>query len=336
MPEITHVEAIRKKLQQFDAQVDGAIAAAQALKRVKSDAEKQLEVLKGQSNQGEQALRKADGIRLQLQEIKAEWERLKQEVAKAETEGKETRDHLLTELDCITQLVGKRLVEVEEQLRSTNRASLAEQEEKLQGIESRTGKNADAAEQANALTQKRANDLEKLLALRHDELQRDVGSRLHDAEDRLESQFQEVRNGLDAQSERLGRFLQTEIDAFKDAVKHDLAKHEGKIDRQITEFLNKQNALVQNLTQQIDSFQRVSRTQSEAIVATRTSLKELASEFNAHRAATTRERDTLAEEIRELKVRVEKVELSLLDVSERLKSTLDKLKTLPMVGSKFK
>jgi chromosome segregation ATPase len=336
MPEITSVEAIRQKLQQFDAQVDGAIAAAQAIKRVKSDSEKQLKVLEEQFNQGEQALRKADGIQLQLQEIQAEWERLKQEVAMAQTERKQTRDHLLTELDRITQSVGKRLVEAEEQLRSTNRASLAEQEEKLQGIESRIGKNADAAEQANALTQKRANDLEKLLATLRDELQSDVGSKLQDAEDRLESQFQEVRNGLDAQSARHERFLQTEIDAFKDAVKHDLAEHEGKIDRQITEFLNKQNALIQNLTQQIDSFHRVSRTQSEAIVATRTSLKELASEFNTDRAATTRERATLAEDIRELKVRVEKVELSLFDVAERLKSTLDKLKTLFMVGSKFK
>lgn len=336
MPEITSVEEIRKKVQQFDALMDGAIAAARTLARVKTDAEQRLQALEGLSDKGDQALRRAAGIRSRLQEIQAEWGWLKQEVAKAQTDAEQTRDSLRAELDHVTQSLSKSLAEAEQRLRSTNQTSLDEQAELLQRLELETRNNAQMAEQASAVARDRANDLDELLATLRYELKGDVSTRLQDAEDRLESQFQDVRNRLDTQSERHGRLLQTEIDAFKDAVKHDLAEHEGKIDRQITEFLNKQNALVQNLTQQIDSFHRVSRTQSEDIDATRASLNELASQFNRDRAATTRERATLAEEIRELKARVEKVELSLIDVAERLKSTLDKLKTLPMVGSKFK
>lgn len=387
MPEITSVEEIRKKLQQFDAQVDGAIVAARTLSRVKTDAERRLKDLEELSDNSNQTLREAERIRSKLQGIQVEWDRLRQKVADELTDAKQTSDYLLAELGRLTQLLSKSLAEAEERLRSTNRASLDEQAELLGRVRLETRNNAEMVEHARVVVLDRANDLEKLLATLRDELQRDVqsrlleaeerldsqfqnsrnqldeeseshgrllqtevdafrdhvdelqrdvDSRLQDAEDRLESKFHEVRNQLDAQSESHGRLLRTEIDAFKDHVQLDLAEHERVIDRRITEFLSKQNVLVQNLTQQIDGFHRVSRTQSEGIVAMGASLRELASEFNAHRATTTRERATFAEDIRELKVRVEKVDLALRDVSERLNSTRATLRTIPIYGGKFK
>jgi chromosome segregation ATPase len=350
MPEITSVEAIRTKLREFDERVDGAVAAAKTLARVKGDAEQLLKGLEGMSTRGEQALQKADSIRLKFQELQSEWDGLKQEVAKAQTKSKETRDLLLSELDSAIQSLGKKLAEAEDRLRSANRASLSEQGELLKRLDSETRKNADIAEQAKTAAMERAAKLEQLLATLRDELQGDFRTKLLHAEDLLESQFQEFSKELNEQSANHGRLLHSEINAFKDEMKRDLAEHQQAIDRQLTDFLNKQNALIQNLSQQIDSFQRVSQTQSADLAATNARLNELTSAFNEHKTRTRNEQAALAEEagaLRKLLVEVQ-AELgsqresidalgsSLEATTTRLNQTLDKLRQLPLVGSKFR
>ena len=49
MPEIANVERIREKLREFEERVDGAVAAAKTLTRIKSDAEKLLTNIEGVS-----------------------------------------------------------------------------------------------------------------------------------------------------------------------------------------------------------------------------------------------------------------------------------------------
>lgn len=69
MPEITGVEAVRAKLQEFEERVAGAITAAKALARIKNDAGKLLGGIEENSAKADQALRKAENIRNQLQQL---------------------------------------------------------------------------------------------------------------------------------------------------------------------------------------------------------------------------------------------------------------------------
>ena len=80
MPEIASVERIREKLREFEERVDSAVAAAKTLARIKGDAEKLLTNIEGVSTKSEQSLQKAEGVRLQLQQLQNEWDTLKQQV----------------------------------------------------------------------------------------------------------------------------------------------------------------------------------------------------------------------------------------------------------------
>lgn len=50
------------------------------------------------------------------------------------------------------------------------------------------------------------------------------------------------------------------MESSNDEIKDDLVSHKKGIEHQITQFLGKQNLLIQNLTQQIDGFQRATQT----------------------------------------------------------------------------
>lgn len=91
--------------------MDGATTAAKALARVKTDSERLLADIQGNSTKSEQALQKAECVRLYLHELQREWEALKQQVDKAPVESTETRDLLLSELNSAIQSLGKKVAE---------------------------------------------------------------------------------------------------------------------------------------------------------------------------------------------------------------------------------
>jgi hypothetical protein len=62
MPEITSVETIRAKLDEFEDRMDGAITAAKTLARIKTDAERLLTDVQGISAKSEHSLQKAESI----------------------------------------------------------------------------------------------------------------------------------------------------------------------------------------------------------------------------------------------------------------------------------
>lgn len=328
MPEITSVEAIRTKLREFDERVEGAITAAKTLTRIKADAEKLLRDLEGISTKGEQALQKAEGIRLKLQELRIEWDSLKLDVIKAQTESKETRDFLLSELDSAIRSIEKKLTETQEHLRSSNRASLSEQAELLKHLDGETRNNAAVAIKAKAVVVEQVEKLAQLLLTLRDELQGEVRTKLLHAEDLLESQFQSLRKELNERSTGHEQLLKSEIANFKTEMKRGLAEHQQAIDQQLTDFLNRQNALIQNLTQQIDSYNRVSQAQAVEFSAVNSKLMEL-----------LLLKPLLAEVKRVLATQDERltaVESSSQVAATRLDETLEKLKKSFFVGGKFK
>src|SRR5438552_19052402 len=79
-----------------------------------------------------------------------------------------------------------------------------------------------------------------------------------------------------------------------------LTEHQPDIDRQLNDILNKQNALVQNLSHQIDSFNRVTQTQSADLTRTSKKLDELASAFHAHKTRAELELAALAASVADL------------------------------------
>ena len=361
MPEITSVETIRAKLREFEERVDGAITAAKTLARIKTDAETLLTDIKGISTKSEQSLQKAEGVRLQLQQLQREWDALKQQVDKALAESKETRDLVLSEVDSGIQSLGNKVAEAEERLKATNKTSLAEQADLLRRLDGSTRANAEVAVKAQATVTETAARLEELLATLRDELHAEVHSRLTKAEELLESELQRVEKYLEEEqailsktvesnAERHERLLREEMKAFKEDMQRNLAGHQQAIDRQLTDFLNKQNALVQNLSQQIDSFGRVAQTQSAELATTNTKVSEIALAFNAHKTTTagglaaltggmTEIRALLTEvqaKLRSQDKSIAAIEQSLEDTAARLHQTLDRLKELPFFGGKFK
>lgn len=340
MPEIATVERVREKLREFDERVDGAITAAKTLARVKADAEKLLTEIQSISNKGEQSLQKAEAVRIQLQQLQRDWETLKQQVDKAQAESKETREFLLSELDAAIQSLGNKVSETEERLKATNRTSLAEQGELLKRLDASTKVNADVAAKAQSVVTETASRLDSLLATLREELQAEVRAKLTGAEELLESELQRIekylgkeqatlRQSIEQQATNHQRVVREEMTSFQAEMKRNLIEHQQGIDRQLTDFLNKQNALVQNLSQQIDSFNRVCHTQSEDLSATNRKLAEVTSAFDAHKSSTEKELAALTACISELNS-------SLKDTTSRFDQTLERLKHLPLVGGKFK
>lgn len=340
MPEIATVERVRDKLREFDERVDGAIAAAKTLARVKTDAEKLLTEIQNVSNKSEQSLQKAEAVRLQFQQLQSDWETLKQQVDKAQAESKETRELLLSELDTAIQSLGRKVSEAEERLKAANRASLAEQADLLKRLDLSTKTNADVATKAQSAVAETASRLDGLLATLREELQTEMRTKLTGAEELLESELQRIekylekeqatlRQSVEQQTANHQRTVHEEMAAFQAEMKRNLAEHQQGIDRQLTDFLNKQNALVQNLSQQIDSFNRVTQTQSADLAATTKKLDELAFAFNAHKT-------NVENELASQGALIAALDSALQKTATLLNQTLEKLKHLPLVGGKFK
>lgn len=361
MPEITSVETIRAKLREFDERVDGAITAAKTLARIKTDAEKLVGDIQVISTKGEQSLQKADSIRFKLQELQLDWHALRQKAEKSEAESKETRDLVLSELDSAIQSIGKKVAEAEERVKAGVKTSLAEQADLLRRLDASTHANADIAAKAKSFVAETAARLDGLLATLRDDLQAEIQGKLTKAGRLLESEVQRVekyleheqetlRKTIESKAENHERLLREDMATFKEEMQRNLAQHQQGIDRQLTDFLNKQNAMVQNLSQQIDSFSRVSQAQSADLGATNTKLNELASAFNANKAIVANELAALTPGLNELKALLAEAQAGLgsqgesiaildstsQDISTRLNQTLHKLKQLPLVGGKFK
>jgi hypothetical protein len=146
--------------------------------------------------------------------------------------------------------------------------------------------------------------LEQLLSSLQSELRDRISSQLSSTEELVKSQFDLLRTRtedsvvsstqrLHAEFDRVtqtlaetaaghGAVLHQELDSFKAEMSRALSEHKHGIDCQVTDFLNKQNALVQNLTQQISSYHGVSNALSAQLAATKTQLGQFTSFVKAN------------------------------------------------------
>lgn len=347
MPEITSAEAIRAKLREFEERVDGAITAAKALARIKTDAEKLLADIQGISANSEQSLQKVEGIHLQLQTLHHDWETLKRQVDRTQAESKEIHSWHLSELDSAIDSIATKLAEAEARLAEATELSLAKQAALLKRLDESTHSNAEVITTAKTLVLERAEKLNELLATTRDELQGKIHAELRYAEELLDLQFKEAEQKTEAKlqstttlladtAKNNEHLLREQMASFREEMKRSLSEHQQTLDRQLTDFLNKQNALVQNLTQQIDGYSRLSQAQSAKLAETDTKLTELSSELSAHKTQATNDLTILAANISELKAFLAKVESSSQATVALLDETIEKLKKVPLVGGKFR
>lgn len=368
MPEITSIETIRAKLREFEQRVDGAIAVASALARIKVDAEKIVVHIKGveeKTNKTDTKIQKsledAERVSLQLKRLHEEWKTLKQQMETAQSDSRAIGKTLLSQLDTAVHSLARQVVDAEERLKTVNQLSQAEQTDLFRQLATSSQANANAAEKAQSFVASTAMQLNTLLVTLREDVQAEAQNRFEKSEKLIESEVQRIegnleqaqgtlRHAVETKAETYQRLLREEMGAFKADIQRDLAHQEQAIDRRLTDFLNKQNAMVQNLSQQIDSFNRASQAQSANLGITQTRVAELASAFGVQKDVGKREMRTLTDEITELRLLLTKAEAqfkskddAIAKLSEtsqvtarRLEETLDKLKSSYFTRGNFK
>lgn len=336
MPEITSVETIRSKLREFEERIDGAIAAAATLARIKSDAEKLVTHLQGIERKSERtdakiekSLEQAEGVRFQFNQLQHDWESLKRQADRTQGESKSAGEALHSKLDFAIQSLGNKLADAEERLKAENKTSQAEQAELLGRLAASTQVSADAATKAQAVVAETGARLESMLATLRDDLKAEIIGKTAQTETllRLEGQRVEkhlnqeqetLRKGIESKAENYQRLLREEMNVFKSEMQSEVADHEQAIDRRLTDFLNRQNTMVENLTQQIDSFSRAAQAQAADLVMTNSKISALVANLHIQDGAIA----ALAQASQQ--------------TATRLAETLEKLKQVPLVGGKFR
>jgi hypothetical protein len=358
MPEITSIKAVQDKLREFDERMDEAIAAAKSLARIRADAEKLNQDVGNVSQRAEQEIERMRGVRQSLSKLQIEWGSLKQEVHKALDQSKDARQKWQMEHAVAIQSIDSKLLQAGERIIALNETKLFDQEQLLKHLDADTRENAALAINAKDVTAKLAGESQRLLESVRNELQRKVQNELQQAEQSLDSKINAHRADLDGIVESALETIETrvvtsetaiqlETSAFRDEVNISLAKQKVSSESQLTDFLNKQNALVQNLTQQIDSYQRVAAAVAADFSQVRSEFEALSTAQRAERAVMGREIGLMRAELTTLRGDFNKesqeeenarriVEATVKVIEERLGETLKKLAGIPMVGKQFK
>ncbi len=325
MPEMTSAEAVRRKLQEFEERIDGAIVAAETIARVRAEAESLQGEIKAISLEWKQALLEAMTAAQQFQQGQRDFERVRAETQATQAELEAIRSHVANDRVSALQSIAEKLGEAKECLQKANQESLSEQAELLKRLDESTRANADSAGRAASLADGRARQLEELLGT----IRGETEARLSSAEKLIRSQFETLRaqtaetvrsntERLHAEINRATRALtetaaeqealiHQKIDSFKADTTRSLSEQRQATDRQITEFLNKQNTLVQNLSQQIDSYHGVANASSAELALLKTQFGQLTSDLGA----VVRKLDLQDDKVRAL--------------SQQIKDILDKL-----------
>lgn len=309
MPEITSVETIRAKLREFEYRVDGAMTAASALARIRTDAEKLIVHIEGIEKKSEKAdtklensFSKVENIRLQLSQLQKDWEMLKQQLENAQGESRKISAMLLSQLDSATQSLARKVAEAEERLKAVNKTSLAEQADLFKRLAASTRANAEIAEKSQSSVAETGARLGGLLRTLRSDLQAEVQDKLASSEKRLESEAQRVEKHLEEVQQALYETVQSRVEDYQRILHEDLLKQLAASTQASTNVAEKAQSLVSDTGARLGGLLRTLRDDLQAEVQGRltTSEKRLESEMQrigknleqaqslAHKAETQR------------------------------------------------
>lgn len=300
MPEIVNRNSVQKKLSEFDERMDGAIKAAEIIMQVEADTVQVSESIN-------EILMEVDELRSEFEPILNEWESLKEDILITKEDTINARKSLLKKVDEIKPFLESFIKDSENRLRNENELS---RKEHIQ-LEIRSREHFQGTLDNHQAVVERSDTVEKLIANFRHVIENEVQSQLNQFEEKFRISIESLQQTTDKKLS----FLDGQL-------KKSLAEHQQGIDRQITEFLNKQNALVQNLTQQIDGFHRLAQTLSVNTQQTGTKLQNLEENINSNIDALQKRNQNLDDRFETMTKRMEQV--------------LDGLKSSWAVGSKFK
>lgn len=368
MPEITSIQNIQAKLREFEKRIDGAIVAANTLARIRTDAENFVTHIEGIGSKSEQAnekislsLKNAEDVRFQLNKMQDEWETLKLQLEKTQDKSKNIEKSLLSEINSAIQLLSGKFTDAEERLKTVNKISLSEQTELLLKIAVSTKADAESVKKSQSFVADTGARIGGLLRTLRDDLHAEIQDGLIASENILKAKAQQIEESfeekqqtlhtaIDSRSENYQRLLREEMKGFKAEIHRDLAQQEQSINNRLTEFISKQNVMILNLSQQIDSFNRASQAQLTTIQTNDAKIREVSIALdtqqdieNKNTIAWQSNIETLQALIIKIQSQIEHQDKSIIELTKithqnsvRLDETLNKLQGIPLLGGKFR
>jgi chromosome segregation ATPase len=310
MPEITSPDRIKEKLREFDERLSGALAATESIMQLRDEAEKFVQSI--QESQEESA-----DIQRVLQQIQEEWIELVEDIAETQEYTERAGESLLERFDQECKIIESRFGEASQKLDQENKDSRTEHSRL---VETSRNHSEDSAKNSNAVIDL-VSQTKQLLASIQEDLHATINDKLTQLDILMETRLEKIENERRDQVDMLKHGLEEKMASFRQEVKKDLTVHQQGVDRQLTEFLGKQNMLIQNLAQQIDGFQRANQAlaSEQQMLSKKINIQEgVLSKIPAQEAATL----NLQEGIQAL--------------DTKLGQVVTNLQGLPFVGSSFK
>ena len=307
MPEINRVEAIREKLRTFDEVVAGAIVSAESLARLRNEGDALLLEIGRLSESTEKSLSEIEDKMPLLRQLDGDWNELRRQIESSLSESSALRARLSDQVSLAIQGLAAEVARAEARLNESNEKARTRQEDTLRSFEVAGRSSAERAESAKQTCESTAASLNELLAKVQNDLQ-----------GRVEREAQELEN-------RLARLIREKLEAFGSAAESKLQQQEDEIDGKITNFLVKQNALIENLTQHVESYERVGQVIGSDI-------REIKEGLHSARTQTT----ALSRAVAETNTSLRKLQSEVVVGRQEFAALLNKLAQLPFVGKNFK
>lgn len=318
MPEIINRNIIQAKLSQFDERIDGAIKAAEIIMQVKSDAMDVGESISVKMQEIEQ-------LHSDFQTVSEEWHSLKNDVLKTQDDTDNARNRLVKKIDEIKPLLETFIKDSENRLRRENELSRKEHFQ----LELKTKEHFQGTIARYQAVVEKGQTIEQLINSFRKDIEEQVKSSHQHSENEMQSRLSQVKEHYEKSIEKLYKIIDEKQSLFEDNVKKELSDHQQGVERQVVDFLNKQNTLVQNLTQQIDGFHRLAQTLSSKVEQVSHGLKSLEDKMN-------RNMENLQEQINIQRSEIDSSKEGVQNLGELVEQIVNGLKSTPLLGSKFK
>ncbi|SPD73425.1 hypothetical protein PITCH_A190001 [uncultured Desulfobacterium sp.] len=263
MPEITSRNLILAKLQEFDERLDGAFVAAEKMVGLKDDAAKLVEDIHETYNDSSKLLER-------LKKIRDEWQELRAHILAKQEQAEQLQQEFQERFNQTIDTIEDRFITAKQELTQSNEASRSEHKKFAEASSAHAEKAAENSKTAlksvaqaeqllAAVTQDLYTTINSELDSKTRDLHTDIDTRLTRIETLTNNRLEHIEIEWKKQVAELKKSMEDNLKSFKDEVKDDLLSHKKGVENQITEFLVKQNLLIQNLTQQIDGFQRATQ-----------------------------------------------------------------------------
>lgn len=295
MPEITSENNIRSKLRKFDERMNGAIEAADMFIRFKRDADE------------------LEATWIQLKEIENKWNNLQATVNVA-----------VDEAHSAIHDIDKHLDAIEDKLHDENNKLLQKHLAIVKQSSVHAVHIADDRETSREFVRTAKSILSTFQAEFHAEINKYIHKKLTSIENDIETKQTSIYNKLKEQTYNLEKELHEKIADLKEELTTKLNNHQLKTDQRITDFLTKQNVLIQNLSQQIDGFYRSTKT----ILAEQQAIKKQVNDFETKLENITQKQN-------EKDDKTDTFENNLLKVTERFNMTIKQLQRTRFIGKSF-